>query len=279
MRARSGEEKKDTVSVVSVGGSQMGRIKDEIGKRVDEGVRVEQMVRIHGEMTMEKVNKALSELAVLEGYPEVLVFGGPGNSLVEHGTGESRGFGPERTVKVVNGKGGKEERWEVRYHMEEPRRISMMEKRTLVDRVVTLVNGAGELFPESKVAYVSTFLRHVEPCCSKPGHMTEDDTLVMDSVRRDVDRDIKEALGDMSKMVNFLDWWDLVGMDGDMTVKDVRRLGLIETDGVHLTSHACRNAAVILCNRLRAMGLDDEQPGGDDSAVEETFNERKKFRV
>jgi hypothetical protein len=64
-----------------------------------------------------------------------------------------------------------------------------------------------------------------------------------------------------------------------MTVKDVRRLGLIETDGVHLTSRACRNAAVILCNRLRAMGLDNEQPGGDDSAAEETFNERKKFRV
>jgi hypothetical protein len=90
MRARSGEEKKDTVSVVFVGGSQMGRIKDEIGKRVDDGVRVEQMVRIHGEMTMEKVNKVLSELAVLECYPEVLVFGGPGNSLMEHGTGESR---------------------------------------------------------------------------------------------------------------------------------------------------------------------------------------------
>ncbi len=56
MRARSGEEKRDMVSVVFVGGSQMGRIKDEIGKRVDASVRVEQMVRIHGEMTMEKVS-------------------------------------------------------------------------------------------------------------------------------------------------------------------------------------------------------------------------------
>jgi hypothetical protein len=279
MRARSGEEKRDTVSVVFVGGSQMGRIKDEIGKRMDASVRVEQMVRIHGEMTMDKVNKALAELAVLEGYPEVLVFGGPGNSLMEHGTGENRGFGPERTVKVVNGKGGKGEQWEVRYHMEEPRRISMMEKRTLVDRMTNLVNGACELFPESKVAYVSTFLRHVERCCSKPGHMTEDDTLVMDSVRRDVDRDIKEAMGDMSKVVHFFDWWDLVGLDGEMTVKEVKRLGIIESDGVHLTSRACRNAAVLLCNRLRAMGLEEEPPGGEDDDVEESTSGRKKFRA
>ncbi len=263
-----------------MGGSQLGRIKDEIGRRVDGGVKVEKMVRIQGELTMERVNKALSELAVLEGYPEVIVFGGPGNSLVEHGTGEDRGFGPEGAVRVVNGKGDQGERWEVRYHMEEPRRIYMMEKRALVDRVVALVNGgAGELFPESKLAYVLTFPRHVERCCNKPGHMTDDDLLVMDSVRRDVDRDIKEVLCDMSKKVSFLDWWDLVGMDGDMSVTEVKRLGLIETDGVHLTSCACRNAAVILCNRIRAMELDVEQTGAEDTATGERCNERKKIRV
>jgi hypothetical protein len=55
-------------------------------------------------------------------------------------------------------------------------------------------------------------------------------------------------------------------------VKDVKRVGLIETDSVHLTSRACRNAAVILCNRIRAMELDEEQ-------TEEKCNERKKIRV
>jgi hypothetical protein len=236
------------------------------------------MVRIPGEMTMEKVNKALSELAVLDGYPEVLVFGGPGNSLMEHGTGENRGFGPERTVRVVNGKGGKGEQWEVRYHMEEPRRISMMEKRSLVDRMTNLVSGACELFPESKVVYVSTFPRHVERCCTKLRHMTEDDTVVMDNVRRDVDRDIKEALSDMSKVVHFLDWWDLVGLDSDTTVKEVKRLGIIDSDGVHLTARACRNAALLLCNRLRVVGLEDEPAGEDDDDVEEGASRRKKFR-
>jgi hypothetical protein len=109
--------------------------------------------------------------------------------------------------------------------------------------------------------------------------MTEDDTLVMDSVRRDVDRDIKEAMGDMSKVVHFFDWWDLVGLDGDMTVKEVKRLGIIESDGVHLTSRACRNAAVLLCNRLRVMGLEEEPPGGEDDDVEESTSGRKKFRA
>jgi hypothetical protein len=109
--------------------------------------------------------------------------------------------------------------------------------------------------------------------------MTEDDTLVMDSVRRDVDRDIKEAMGDMSKVVHFLDWWDLVGLDSDTTVKEVKRLGIIDSDGVHLTSRACRNAALLLCNRLRAMGLEEEPPGGEDDDVEESTSGRKKFQA
>jgi hypothetical protein len=45
-----------------------------------------------------------------------------------NGTGESRGFGPERTVKVTSKVSGKGESWEVRYHMEEPRKITMVEK-------------------------------------------------------------------------------------------------------------------------------------------------------
>jgi hypothetical protein len=38
-----------------------------------------------------------------------------------------------------------------------------------------MTNGAGELFPEAVVVYISTFPRHVEKCCDKSGHMTEAD--------------------------------------------------------------------------------------------------------
>ncbi len=57
------------------------------------------------------------------------------------------------------------EKWEVRYHMHEPRRITTVEKRQLVDRMVTSFKGAGELFPESVLVYMTMFLRHVEKYC------------------------------------------------------------------------------------------------------------------
>jgi hypothetical protein len=90
----AGKGKMDKVSVVFVGGSQMGRLKDEIERMGEKSVVVQKMVRVQGAVTTVAVDKALAELAVLEGYPEFIVVGGPGNSFMEHGTGENRGFGP-----------------------------------------------------------------------------------------------------------------------------------------------------------------------------------------
>jgi hypothetical protein len=125
-RAGMGVRNVDDASMVIVGGSQMGRMKDEIAELKD-GMRVEKMVRMQGEWTDEKVNKALTELATLEGYPGVIVIGGPGNSVMRHGSGEDRGFAPERTVKVRK-TGGTVRGMEVRYHMTNPKKISLSEK-------------------------------------------------------------------------------------------------------------------------------------------------------
>jgi hypothetical protein len=139
------------------------------------------MVKVSGLLTDESVNKALSELAVIGDYPTSIVVGGPGNSLMEHGVDGGRGFGPERTVKVSQCSRGKVvERWKVRYHMQEPRKISLVEKRQLVDRVVKLVRGAQELFPESVIVYMTMFPRHVERCCEKDGHMRTSDIVGLD---------------------------------------------------------------------------------------------------
>jgi hypothetical protein len=157
-------------------------------------------------------------------------------------------------VKVRQSTGGKVvERWEVRYHMQEPRKISMVEKRQLVDRVVRLVREAHELFPESLIVYVTMFPRHVEKCCEKEGHMKTADIIGLDSVRRDVDRDVIEMLQDWDKDVKVVQWWDLLGLDKDKNVNEVRVLRVIEGDGVHLTSRTNRNAAVNLCRRVREM--------------------------
>jgi hypothetical protein len=42
-----------------------------------------------------------------------------------HGGAEVRGFDPERTVRVRKSETGQGEKWEVRYHMENPKRITM----------------------------------------------------------------------------------------------------------------------------------------------------------
>jgi hypothetical protein len=208
------------------------------------------------------VNKALEELARMDGYPSVIVVGGPGNSIMRHGTGDNRGFAPERTVKVRKVEG---EVWgmEVRYHMVDPKKISMGEKRQVVDRVrvIKILKGAGELFPESVVMYMIMFPRHVERCCEREGHMTEEDVWVANGVRRDIDRDIKEMVIDMGQKISVMDWWDMLGMEGDMTAKEVKRLRVIGTDGVHLTSRANKVAAVSLC--LRSKELMEEDTAGE----------------
>jgi glycine cleavage system aminomethyltransferase T len=81
--------------------------------------------------------------------------------------------------------------------------------------------------------------------------MTQEDVWVMDSVRRDVDRDIVDMLGDGDDGVSVIEWWDVLGFDKDMTVKEMQRMGFVGEDGVHLTCRANRCAAASLCIRYR----------------------------
>jgi hypothetical protein len=132
--------------------------------------------------------------------------------------------------------------------MTQPRRIAMSERRDLVDRVVRLIRGAQALFPWSEVSYITMFPRHVEPCCAK--HMTIEDVWMMDSVRRDVDKDIVEMLTDNDEGVSVLEWWDVLGLDRDMTVRETESMKIVGSDGVHLTDRANRCADASLCIRF-----------------------------
>ncbi len=266
-RAWVKEKRLEAKKVVMVGGSQFVRMRDEIVEMGERGVEIERMVRVRGEITDDEVDQALAELAVLETYPDVFVVGGPSNSLMVHGRSDVRGFDPERTVKVQKGGAGQNEKWEVRYHMTTPKRITMVEKRTLVDRVVRLVSGVTELFPETEVVYVTMFPRHVERCCDKNDHMTENDIVVMDNLRRDVDRDIVDTLRDMGKNIRVLEWWDLLGLDNDKTVAEVKKMKLVENDGVHLSARANRCAAVSMCIRMRE----------DENEIEEDRSEAGRY--
>ncbi len=128
----------------------------------------------------------------------------------------------------------------------------MSERRDLVDRVVRMIRGAQALFPWSEVSYVTMFPRHVEPCCV--AHMTCEDVWMMDSVRRDVDKDIIEMLMDNDEGVSVIEWWDVLGFDRDMTVKETLGMKIVGQDGVHLTDRANKCAASSLCIRFCGEG-------------------------
>ncbi len=106
-RARESNEEREKCGVVLIGASQMGRMKSEMEKLGCGDVEVVKMIKLSGLLTDDEVNKALRELAVIGEYPTNIVVGGPGNSLMEHGVGDWKGFGPERTVKVSQSSGGK----------------------------------------------------------------------------------------------------------------------------------------------------------------------------
>ncbi len=46
--------------------------------------------------------------------------------------------------------------------------------------------------------------------------MSPEDIWVMDSVRRDVDKDIVVMLEDGDNGVNMIEWWDVSGFDSDL---------------------------------------------------------------
>ena len=128
------------------------------------------------------------------------------------------------------------------------------------------------MFPWAEICYLTMLRRHVTPCCDL--HMTDEDTWVMDSVRRDVDRDIVDMLGDGDDVVTVLDWWDMIGFDNDMTVRETRRMGVVSEDGVHLNERANRCAAASICSRLGGRGESGEGLGHEGPAG----GMRKKLR-
>jgi hypothetical protein len=166
---------------------------------------------------------------------------------VEHGEEGNRGFKPERQVTVKQvGQTGRQE-WVVRYHMTDPRKISMCERRELVDNVAMIVGEVQQAFPMAEVTYMTIFPRHVEKCCEV--HMTDDDLVLMDGIRREVDRDIVEVLREQDGTVRIAQWWEILGLGGDMTPDVTKMKGVVDKDGVHLTDHMNKVAASAIYHR------------------------------
>ncbi len=114
--------------------------------------------------------------------------------------------------------------------------------------MVTVVEEVRSLFPLTDISYVTMFPRHGEESCGR--HMTRDDVVVMDLIRREVDKDVVDSLREQEGMVTALQCRDVLGLDNDMTSEETRKTGVIGKHGVHLTEKVNRNVAISLCSRI-----------------------------
>jgi hypothetical protein len=177
-----------------------------------------------------------------------VIIGGPGNSLIRHGSGTGKGFCPERTVKVERKVNGEVSRVSVEYHLTEPERVSASEKRELVKLVVEMVRKIEEGLPGVQIYYLTMFPRFLDRCCRAENHMAKEDAMVINGFRKAVDSDVTEEQADMG--IQVLEWFELLGWESEPRLEEMLRKDVVCRDGVHLTNKANTFAAVSLCCRI-----------------------------
>jgi hypothetical protein len=195
------------VRAVMVGGSQIGRMAEEMGQKGKDAVEVEGWVKVNGRLDRTEMESVVERVVELGKISDKVIIGGLGNHLFKHGRGDVKGFCPERTVKVERKVDGEVSRVGVQYHMTEPEKLTMSEKRELIDNVVELARRIGESLPGIQIVYITMFPRFVDRCCRTAGHMTKEDILVMSGFRKTVDCDLVEELEELG--VEVVPWYTL----------------------------------------------------------------------
>jgi len=250
MEARMGKiwSEGSRVRAVMVGGSQIGRMAEEMGQKGKDAVEVEGWVKVNGRLDRTEMESVVERVVELGKIADKVIIGGPGNSLFKHGRGDVKGFCPERTVRVERKVDGDVSRVSVQYHMTEPEKLNTSEKRELTDLVVELARRIGEGLPGIQIIYITMFPRFVDRCCRAAGHMTKEDILVMSGFRKSVDCDLVEELEELG--VEVVPWYSLLGWEDEPGPDEMAKKDVLCKDGVHLTHKANAFAAVSLCCRV-----------------------------
>jgi hypothetical protein len=250
MEARMGKiwSEGSRVRAVMVGGSQIGRMAEEMGQKGKDAVEVEGWVKVSGRLDRTEMESVVERVVELGKIADKVIIGGPGNSLFKHGRGDVKGFCPERTVRVERKVDGDVSRVSVQYHMTEPEKLNSSEKRELTDLVVELARRIGEGLPGIQIIYITMFPRFVDRCCRAAGHMTKEDILVMSGFRKSVDCDLVEELEELG--VEVVPWYTLLGWEDEPGPDEMSKKDVLCKDGVHLTHKANAFAAVTLCCRV-----------------------------
>ncbi len=156
---------------------------------------------------------------------------------------------------MEKGSGGEVRRLKVGYHLTDPPKVTMGERRQVIDRTVELVEQVQGRFPFADVWYMTLFPRHVVRCCDMVTHMSEDDCWMVNGFRKGVDVDVVEELEERVVGVRVLEWWEAMGWEEEGSVQEVRKSGVVSEDGVHLTEKVNSIVAVNLCHRLAEVQL------------------------
>jgi hypothetical protein len=92
--------------------------------------------------------------------------------------------------------------------------------------------------------------------------MTDEDVWLLDGLRRDVNREIRDEVTDRKLKVDIVEWWTLLGENDDLTITDIRKRDFLDNDNVHLKKRANSLAAEVLCTRfLERGGASESGPG------------------
>ena len=246
------------VSVLLIGGSQVGRIGGVLGKVGGEALSVEKHIRIRGYLSREEGGRIQKELEEGRGMQiDKIVIGGPGNSLVKSESGEEMRSGVERRVRITRGKGPVVDSATTTYHLNEPTRMTICERGQVASVMVQVVKACKEVWPGADIYYTGTMPRFVDRCCAKNDHMTEDDPIMINNCRKDLDKEIISMMVGGRMEVTVLDWFELLGLHSEPSVKDMKEKKIISEDNIHLSAIMNRTAAVSICRRLLEVEMVD----------------------
>jgi hypothetical protein len=95
--------------------------------------------------------------------------------------------------------------------------------------------------------YIGLFPRHVEHCCKEAGHMRQEDIGAMHVARKEFDKCVRDKVGGEFEC---WEWQDVLGMEKDVTMREMRERGIVGKDGVHMERVWTRKVAVNICCRI-----------------------------
>ena len=263
MRVRKAVESSGKIRVLTIGASEMGRIRKEWEKVGAGKIEIGEELKVKGRLDRGEGARLEEMLENVVIHPDKVVIAGPGNSLMAHEGGGARAGVVKRMVTMRVDKEGKVEGLDSRFHLLEPGRLTMCERSVVAQVLCGLVRKVRDLWPLVEVYYLGILPRHVTKCCADRRHMSEVDPQVINRGRQDLEDDIRDELRRAGEGVVCVGWSEAIGLESEPNLEDIIRFGVVGEDGVHLSAKVCGKVAGLLYRRLASRemeGMDKKRP-------------------